>query len=203
MTTDTQLIVVRTDNADGLPQRRARGTGKASSPDDRLLATLGRAAPADLPPVSAIGVEVALETMAKASKLAIAADLDCWLAWCAGEHRAPCPVNPEDLVRYLRALEADGRNRRRKGTAQRQAAPLRFGRALSDAGGFTISSMLEASSGDVQGMRDTALLSLGYDAGLRLSELTVVEIKNLRPQPDGSGLLHLPRFKTDQEAQGA
>lgn len=242
MTTETKLIVVRTGGADGLPQRRARGTGEASSPDDRLLATLGRAAPADLPPVSAIGVEVALEAMANASKLAIAADLDCWLDWCASEHRAPCPANPEDLVRYLRALEADGKkpatlgrriaslatvhrllgldrdaaptaapmvrnalraNRRRKGAAQRQAAPLRFGGALGDAGGFTISSMLATCSGDVQGMRDAALLSLGYDAGLRVSELTAVEVKDLRPQLDGSGLLHLPRSKTDQEALGA
>ncbi|MGO8609690.1 hypothetical protein ACC848_42805, partial [Rhizobium johnstonii] len=65
--------------------------------------------PASLPPVSALGVEVALEAMAAASKLAIAADLDCWIDWCAGEHRSPCPADPEDLVRYLRALEADGK----------------------------------------------------------------------------------------------
>lgn len=238
----TQLLVVRTDAA-AMPRRRRKARdGAAPSPDARLLTALGRAGPASLPPVSALGVEVALEAMAVASKLAIAADLDCWIDWCAGEHRSPCPADPEDLVRYLRALEADGKkpatlgrriaslatvhrllgldrdaaptaapmvrnalraNRRRKGAAQRQAAPLRFGGALSEAGGFTITAMLDACSGDVQGMRDAALLSLGYDAGLRVSELTAVDIKDLRPQPDGSGLLHLPRSKTDQEAQGA
>lgn len=238
--TDSQLIVVRAGDAGGLPQRRALGA--APSPDDRLLATLGRAAPADLPPVSAIGVETALEAMADASKLAIAADLDCWLDWCASERRAPCPADPEDVVRYLRALEADGKkpatlsrrvaslatvhrllgldreanpvaapmvrnalraNRRRKGAAQRQAAPLRFGGELGATGGFTISAMLAACSTDVQGMRDAALLSVGYDAGLRVSELTAVAVQDLRPQPDGSGLLHLPRSKTDQEGLGA
>lgn len=66
-----------------------------------------------------------------------------------------------------------------------------------------VSVLLEACSHDVQGGRDTALLSLGYDAGLRVSELTAVEIKDLRPQGDGTGLLHLPRSKTDQEGLGA
>ena len=237
-----QLIVVRTDGA-VMPQRRRRARdGEPPSPADRLVAALGRAAPASLPPVSALGVEVALEAMADASKLAIAADLDCWLDWCAGEHRPSCPADPEDLVRYLRALEADGKkpatlsrriaslatvnrllglerdaastsapmvrdalraNRRRQGAAQRQAAPLRFGGSLGDADGFTIAAMLEACSGDVQGMRDAALLSLGYHAGLRVSELTAVEVKDVRPQPDGAGLLHLPRSKTDQEGLGA
>ncbi|MGW8191884.1 tyrosine-type recombinase/integrase [Sphingomonas hankookensis] len=239
--TDTQVVVVRGEGA--VPQRRARaGSDATRSPDARLLATLSRAAPADLPPVSALGVETALEAMAPASKLAVAADLDCWLGWCAGERRAPCPADPEDLVRYLRALEADGRkpatlsrriaslatvhrllgiggealptsapmvrnalrgNRRRKGAGQRQAAPLRFGGGLGQTSGFTISALLAACTGDIQGMRDAALLSLGYDAGLRVSELTAVEVKDLRPQVDGTGLLHLPRSKTDQEALGA
>nr|WP_201299072.1 tyrosine-type recombinase/integrase [Novosphingobium sp. 9U] len=232
-------MVVR--GAGPLPRRHAR-RAHALTPDQRLIATLGRAAPADLPPISQLGLETALEAMAPASKLAIAADLDCWIAWCAHEHRRPLPANPEDLVRYLRGLEADGKkpatltrrvaslatvhrmlelggemrptsapmvrnalraNRRRIGAAQRQAAPLRFGGELGQARGFTISALLAACSGDVQGMRDAALLSLGYDAGLRVSELTSVEIKDLRPQPDGTGLLHLPRSKTDQEGLGA
>jgi integrase len=224
-----------------LPRRHAR-RAHALTPDERLTATLARAAPADLPPISALGLETALEAMAPASKLAIAADLDCWLDWCAHEHRQALAADPEDLVRYLRGLEADGKkpatltrriaslatvhrmlelggdlpptsapmvrnalraNRRRQGAAQKQAAPLRFGGELGAAGGFTISAMLEACSGDLQGIRDAALLSLGYDAGLRVSELTAVEIKDLRPQPDGTGLLHLPRSKTDQEGLGA
>lgn len=224
-----------------LPRRHAR-RAHALTPDERLIATLGRAVPEDMPPVSVIGIETALEAMAPASKLALAADLDCWLDWCAHEQRRALPADAEDLVRYLRSLEADGRkpatlsrrvaslttvhrmldlagempptsapmvrnalrgHRRRKGAAQRQAAPLRFGGALGGAGGFTISVLLETCSNDVQGVRDAALLSLGYDAGLRVSELTAVEIKDLRPQGDGTGLLHLPRSKTDQEGLGA
>ncbi|MBB4859259.1 integrase [Novosphingobium chloroacetimidivorans] len=224
-----------------LPRRHAR-RAHALTPDERLIGTLARAAPPDLPPINALGLETALEAMAPASKLAIAADLDCWLDWCAHEHRKPLPAEPEDLVRYLRALEADGKkpatltrrvaslatvhrmlelggetpatsapmvrnalrgNRRRQGAAQRQAAPLRFGGELGDARGCTISAMLAACSSDPQGVRDAALLSLGYDAGLRVSELTAVEVKDMRPQADGTGLLHLPRSKTDQEGMGA
>ncbi|WP_126174579.1 tyrosine-type recombinase/integrase [Altericroceibacterium xinjiangense] len=217
--------------------------GDASpTPDERLLTALTQAAPADLPPVSAIGLETGMEAMAPASKLALAADLDCWLVWCGGERRRPLPAEPEDLVRYLRALEADGKkpatlarriaslatvhrllnlggdqlptaapmvrnalraHRRRKGAAQRQAAPLRFGGALGAGSSFTLSALLAACSGDLQGIRDAALLSLGYDAGLRVSELTAVEVRDLRPQGDGTGLLHLPRSKTDQEGLGA
>ncbi len=85
------------------------------------MRVLEHAAPADLPRVSIIGVETALEAMANASKLAIAADLDCWLDWCAGEHRISCPAEPEHIVRYLRALEADGK---KPATLARRVASL-------------------------------------------------------------------------------
>jgi len=240
--TSADALVVRPHGP--VPRRRSHRDNGAASPtaDERLLAALAAAAPADLPPVNAIGLETAMEAMAPASKLALAADCACWIDWCAGERRQVLPADPEDLVRYLRALEADGKKpatlarriaslatahrllglggdplptgapmvrnalraqRRRQGAAQRQAAPLRFGGALGNAPGFTLAALLAACPGDLQGLRDAALLSLGYDAGLRVSELTAVEVKDLRPQPDGTGLLHLPRSKTDQAGLGA
>lgn len=197
---------------------RARGTARHSS-------------------VSALGVETALEAMASASKLAVAADLDGWLDWCTGEHRRPCSSEPEDLVRYLRALEADGKkpgnavtpdrrprdahrllgfdrdalpmarnalraNCRRKGAAQRQAAPLRSAAVLATPVPLPFQPCWPACGSDLQGHRDAALLSLGYDAGLRVSELTSIEVKDLRRHRDGTGLLHLPRWKTHQERLG-
>jgi integrase len=236
----TEIVIQKVDGR-ALPQRR---THRASEPVDvRLLRTIAAALPSDIPPVSQLGVETALEAMADATKAAIAADLDCFLSWCNEERRAPLPSDPEDLVRYLRHLEARDKkpatlsrrlasiasthrlvglgtkgplptdhamvrnalraNRRRKGAAQRQAAALRFGGALGDEGGFTISALLEACEQDAQGLRDAALLSLAYDTGMRVSELISTQVEHLEPQPDGSGLLSIPRSKTDQEAEGS
>jgi len=96
-------------------------------------------------------------------------------------------------------------HRRRVGVRQRQAGPLRFGEGIGREAvkGFTLSVLLEACGGDVVGLRDAALLSLGYDAGLRVSELAAVELDRIEPQEDGSALLELARSKTDQEGQGA
>jgi integrase len=233
-------IVVQRLDASQLPQRRTRGSAEPA--DARLLRTIVQALPADCPPVSQLGVETALEAMAAATMLAIAADLDCFVGWCREERRTPLPADPEDLVRYLRHLEAQGKrpatlsrrmasiasthrliglsekdalptdhamvrnalraNRRRKGAAQRQAAPLRFGGALGDVKGFTITALLDACGGDAQGLRDAALLSVGYDAGLRVSELTAATVAHFEPQEGGSGLLAIPRSKTDQEGDG-
>jgi hypothetical protein len=51
--------------------------------------------------------------------------------------------------------------------------------------------------------RSSVLLSVGYDAGLRVSELTAVNVADVRPQADGIACFYLPRSKTDQEGLGA
>lgn len=82
---------------------------------------------------------------------------------------------------------------------------MRFGEGIGEQAvkGFTLSVLLEACGRDVVGLRDAALLSLGYDAGLRVSELAAVELNRIEPQEEGSGLLELTRSKTDQEGKGA
>ncbi|WP_256869531.1 tyrosine-type recombinase/integrase [Sphingobium lactosutens] len=95
--------------------------------------------------------------------------------------------------------------RRRAGVRQRQAGPLRFGDGVGPEAvkGFTLSVLLDACGGDVAGLRDAALLSLGYDAGLRVSELAAVALEQIEGQEDGSALLELARSKTDQDGKGA
>ena len=95
--------------------------------------------------------------------------------------------------------------RRRQGKAQRQAAGLRLGEAIGDAPvkGFTVAGLMEACGSDLPGLRDAALLSLGYDAGLRVSEMLGATVESLEVHDDGSGLLDILRSKTDQERQGA
>lgn len=95
--------------------------------------------------------------------------------------------------------------RRRQGKAQRQASGLRLGEAIGEATakGFTLAGLMEACGTDLPGLRDAALLSLGYDAGLRVSEILGATVEALEVQDDGSGLLDIARSKTDQEGQGA
>jgi len=95
--------------------------------------------------------------------------------------------------------------RRRFGAGQRQAGALRYGDGVGGetAKGFTLSTLLEACPGNVAGLRDAALLSVGYDAGLRVSELVTIACEHVAEQEDGSGLFVIPRSKTDQEGRGA
>ena len=103
--------------------------------------------------------------------------------------------------------------RRKSGVRQRQAAPLRLGRAMSaaetesgrdgDPGDLTIESLLAACGEDLVGLRDAAICSMAYDAGLRVSELVAAAVTDLRLVGDGSGRLSIPRSKTDQEGEGS
>ena len=220
-----------------LPHRRRRR--EPMSADERLTRTLGALIPTDVAPVSRIGFDAALGAMADATKAAMSADLDCFDQWCAAEKRRPLPADPEDIVRYLQALDDRGLApatlvrrtasiaavhrllglvsqvaapmvrdtlrgiRRRRGGRQRQAAPIRFEPDAGGGGAFTLTALLAACGGDLQGLRDAALISVAYDAGLRVSELTAVQDADVEQQADGAGLLAIPRSKTDQEGEGS
>ncbi|MEP3145673.1 site-specific integrase [Qipengyuania citrea] len=112
--------------------------------------------------------------------------------------------------------------RKRIGSAQRQAGPLRYGpgiEAVSELDarrsdeereaharrGFTLTTLLAACDGDPPGLRDAALLSLAYDTGLRVSELLRVAVAHTGPNEagDGSGTLFIPISKTDRTGKGA
>lgn len=95
--------------------------------------------------------------------------------------------------------------RRRFGAGQRQAEALRYGDGVGGETpkGFTLSALIEACPRNVAGLRDAALLSVGYDAGLRVSELVAINCAHVAEQDDGSGLFVIPHSKTDQEGRGA
>jgi len=120
------------------------------------------------------------------------------LAAAHGYLGVPSPTRTPVVSHALRGM------RKRLGVAQSQALGLRFGEGIGlvAAKGLTLSAMLEACEGDPQGLRDAALLSLGYDAGLRVSELIAVTLEDLEPQDDGTAILHITTSKTDQEGEG-
>jgi hypothetical protein len=54
----------------------------------------------------------------------------------------------------------------------------------------------------LQGLREAPLLSLGYGAGLRVSELVAATVAHIDSHSNASALLFIPSSTTDQEEQG-
>lgn len=99
--------------------------------------------------------------------------------------------------------------RREKGTAQKQARPLRFKGPVRDVErdrprGLNIRALLESCGDDLPGLRDRALLSAAYDTGLRASELVAVAVEHIEEAIDPEArLLQILRHKGDQDGEGA
>lgn len=120
----------------------------------------------------------------------------------------PIPTQAELVRLEMKAL------RRARGTAQKQAHPLRFKGDVQDLvhdlpSGICIARLLSAPHRDWTGrvdwlgLRDRAMLLVAYDTALRASELVAIEVEHIDgPAQDGSGLLFVPRSKTDQEGEG-
>lgn len=70
--------------------------------------------------------------------------------------------------------------------------------------GLNVRALLEACAEDLPGLRNRALLSAGYDTGLRASELVAIEVAHIVEAIDPDArLLSIPRSKGDQEGEGA
>lgn len=63
--------------------------------------------------------------------------------------------------------------------------------------------LLDSIPADPAGLRDRALISMGYDAGLRRSELVRVRITDIERLSNGEASLFILKSKTDQEGEGA
>lgn len=82
--------------------------------------------------------------------------------------------------------------RRTLGTAQKSKNPL-----LS----ADVRKIVAARRKDLLGLRDCALLLVGFAGGFRRSELARINIYDLKFSADGA-VINLPRSKTDQEGAG-
>ncbi len=163
------------------------------------------------------------------TRRAYASDWRDFTAWCESIGESPLPAPPAIVARYLAQLAdrdlatstivrrsaairyahkaashepptaAEGVKatmrgiRRSKGKApRRQAAP-----AVAAA----IAAMLEQMPRTLAGIRDRAILLIGFAAGLRRSELAALQVPDLEAHKQGL-LLHIGRSKTDQEGAG-
>lgn len=153
-----------------------------------------------------------------------------WVRWCSGRGIVAFPAEPAAVCAYLTecaeqgrslatidsACSAIGHQHRSRGVpdpvdhdAVRQVrrglrriigrAPRRPTRPLSVADVRQIVTAIDRTT--ERGVRDTAILLLGFAGALRRSELAALTVADLEAKPGGV-LLHLRRSKTDQEGRG-
>ena len=143
----------------------------------------------DLASLPAAPEAVALYLAARAEQGRKPATIALDLAAIGAAHKAaghPSPSLPESVRQVLAGI------RRTLGVAQRRVAPL-------------LPSELRAISTDLPegllGLRDRALLLVGFAGAFRRSELAQLEVRDLTFTEDGLEVL-LRRSKTDQEGAG-
>lgn len=165
---------------------------------------------------------------APATIRAYRSDLADFSTWCDAQGRGSLAAAPETVADYIAALADAGGTaatitrrlsaisqahkmagfpsptqdqlvrmtaagiRRTRGTAPRQARGL-----LEE----DIVAMVGALPGDLRGLRDRALLLVGFVGGMRRSELVGLDVEDVVEEREGLRVM-IRRSKTDQEAAG-
>jgi integrase len=165
---------------------------------------------------------------ANATRKAYARDVEAFRAWCSSKGLASMPAEPATVGLYLTSLAAEGLKvstieralaaivgdhrgaghawpkghpairgvmagiRRKVGVAPSRKAPV-MGDELP-----RLVGTLEAS---LAGLRDRALLTLGWFGAFRRSELVALDVRDVRFTSEGI-VVTVRRSKTDQEGRG-
>lgn len=165
----------------------------------------------------------------KNTRRAYAADWANFTAWCEAASESPLPATPIAVARYLAQLADRGI---KASTIQRRVAAIRSFHLASNhepptnaegvkatmrgirrskgtkkvkkapATAEIITQLLCSFPETLAGIRDRAIVLLGFAAGLRRSELVALDLPDVTWRPKGI-LLHIGRSKTDQEGAGA
>jgi site-specific recombinase XerD len=149
--------------------------------------------------------------------------------WCDRYGLVSLPATPEVLTVYLASLAKRGRSvstiRRRNAAIARVHRKAGHISPTSDPAAQTVLEGIARVHGAAPrkktallrdpilemvdridtstnaGLRDRALLLVGFALGLRRSELVAIRIEDLSPSPDGV-VVRIPKSKTDQQAVG-
>jgi site-specific recombinase XerD len=163
-----------------------------------------------------------------ATRRAYQSDARHFSAWCAQHGLEPLPASVEAVAAYLAAIAGNGL---RASTINRRCAAIGYlhraagfdpptsseaikavlsgirrsvGTAVTRKAPVTadvIKSLVGVMTGDLQGLRNRALLLLGFARALRRSELVALDVADLEETAEGL-LVHIRRSKTDQEGAG-
>jgi site-specific recombinase XerD len=167
-------------------QQRALNTRRAYRSDWRDFQVFCENAKCAYLPATPISVCLYLAFQARIGKAV--ATITRRLAAITAQHKAagfPTPVNA-DVGMVLVDI------RRKLGTAQKPKTPISLER---------LKSMLEHLDDDVRGLRDKAILVVGFSSGCRRSELAAFDLSDVQIKPEGL-ILHVAKSKVDQTAKG-
>jgi site-specific recombinase XerD len=173
-------------------------------------------------------VRFALEEKSPGTRRAYASDWRAFSAWCSERGLESLPALPSTLARFLSAQATGGlksstigrraaavadyhRMNNHESPANVEAvkatvrgirrsigcAPVRKSAATAD----VIGEMLKHCPETLTGLRDRALLSLGFAGAFRRSELVGLRVEDLTSTPDGLRVM-IRKSKTDQDALG-
>lgn len=184
----------------------------------------------DLAPLALRASEIAKKGRAINTLRAYASDWDHFCSWCTVRSFESLPAEPETVILYLTELsdvaKASTLARRvatisqahqlkgMESPAQRASIRL-FLRALrrekADQGsverrkrailGPELRIMLQATPATLLGIRDRALLLVGYLGAFRRSELVGLDVEHIEVVDSGL-IVHIQRSKTDPEGKG-
>ena len=183
---------------------------------------------AALQPLVDAARDFAAEGKAAATRKAYRRDWNAFTAWCHESGLCSLPARPEAVAVYVSYMAAEGLKpstiqratvaisqahkmaghesptttapvretlkgiRRKLGTAQDQKAPV----VTSD-----LRRMLAVTSTNLKGVRDRALLLLGFAGAFRRSEVVALDVNDVEFTEDGL-IIMIRKSKTDQEAAG-
>ena len=155
-------------------------------------------------------------------------DFQIFEAWCVAAGFDPLPATAETVAGYVaavtdlhapatigRRIAAIGRIHRLLGydnPAASQTVSLAMRRMFRKRGrrqrqpkGLSAAlrtQLLDACGEDLRGLRDRALIALGYDGLCRRSELVAIQAEDIAELDDGAGTFLIRRSKTDQTGEG-
>jgi site-specific recombinase XerD len=167
--------------------------------------------------------DYAAASLSEATRRAYAEDAMQWRSWCARHGLQALPAQPEAVAAHIAAMADAGL---KPASIARRVAAIRYLHRLADLEPPTNSEKVRATlrgtapdrkapatherikamlvhcdPATTHGIRDRALLLLGFACALRRSEIVALTVADLEEAPGGI-VVNIRRSKTDQEGQG-
>lgn len=183
---------------------------------------------ADLAEARRATAEFLRSSKSTATRRAYAADWQHFETWAVSHSLASLPANPEHVAVYLAGLATGGK---KLSTIRRRCAAIahiheraghdnpaahigvrstvegiarQIGSASTKKAALTadmLERVLRKIPTDLPGLRDRALIALGFAGALRRSELVALDVEDIARHPKGI-VLTIRRSKTDQAGKG-